>query len=42
MEVAGWITKIIGEDEHAKVNIDVGGLGIGVYDRFIDQGLLVL
>jgi hypothetical protein len=31
MEVAGWIQKIIRDDKPAKVNIDVGGLGIGVY-----------
>ena len=33
MEVAGWVQKIIREDKPAKVNIDVGGLGVGVYDR---------
>jgi hypothetical protein len=38
MEVAGWISKIIRDDKPAKVNIDVGGLGIGVYDRLIEQG----
>jgi hypothetical protein len=37
MEVAGWIAKIIREEEPAKVNIDVGGLGIGIYDRLIEQ-----
>jgi hypothetical protein len=26
------------EDEPAKVNIDVGGLGVGVYDRLIELG----
>ena len=39
MEVAGWVSQIIREDKPAKVNIDVGGLGIGVYDRLIEQGL---
>jgi len=38
MEVAGWIAKIIRDDKPAKVNIDVGGLGVGVYDRLIEQG----
>jgi len=33
MQVAGWVQKIIREEEPAKVNIDVGGLGVGVYDR---------
>jgi len=38
MEVAGWIAQIIRDDKPVKVNIDVGGLGIGVYDRLIEQG----
>jgi hypothetical protein len=38
MEVAGWVVQIIRADKPAKVNIDVGGLGIGVYDRLIEQG----
>ena len=38
MEVCGWIQKIIREDKPAKVNIDVGGLGVGVYDRLREQG----
>jgi hypothetical protein len=38
MEVAGWIAQIIREDKPTKVNIYVGGLGIGVYDRLIEQG----
>jgi hypothetical protein len=38
MEVAGWIAKIIIDEKPVKVNIDVGGLGIGVYDRLIEQG----
>jgi hypothetical protein len=33
MQVAGWVQKIIREEKPAKVNIDVGGLGVGVYDR---------
>jgi hypothetical protein len=38
MEVAGLVAKIIREDKPNKVNIDVGGLGVGVYDRLIEQG----
>lgn len=38
MEVAGWVASIIRAEKPAKVNIDVGGLGIGVYDRLIEQG----
>ena len=38
MQTTGWIAKIIREDKPAKVNIDVGGLGIGIYDRLIEQG----
>jgi hypothetical protein len=38
MEVAGWVAQIIRDDKPVKLNIDVGGLGIGVYDRLIEQG----
>src|SRR6516165_6849915 len=38
MEVAGWVNRIIREDEPDKVNIDVGGLGIGAYDRLLEMG----
>src|SRR5437764_12326115 len=38
MEVAGLVAKIIRDDKPAKVNIDVGGLGVGVYDRMVEQG----
>ena len=38
MEVTGLVAKIIANEKPAKVNIDVGGLGIGVYDRLIEQG----
>jgi hypothetical protein len=38
MEICGWIQKIIREDNPEKVNIDVGGLGVGIYDRLIEQG----
>jgi hypothetical protein len=38
MEIAGLVAQIIREDKPAKVAIDVGGLGVGVYDRLIEQG----
>ena len=38
MEVAGLVAKIIREDKPVKVNIDIGGLGVGVYDRLVEQG----
>jgi hypothetical protein len=38
MEVAGLVAKIIRQEKPAKVNIDVGGLGVGVYDRLVEQG----
>ena len=33
MEIAGWVQKLIREEKPAKINIDVGGIGAGVYDR---------
>jgi hypothetical protein len=38
MEVCGWVGQIIREEKPAKVNIDVGGLGIGVFDRLMELG----
>ena len=38
MQTAGWIASIIREEKPAKVNIDVGGLGAGIYDRLVEQG----
>jgi hypothetical protein len=38
MEIAGLVATIIREDKPAKVSIDVGGLGIGVYERLVEQG----
>jgi hypothetical protein len=38
MEVAGWVSQIIRENKPAQINIDVGGLGVGVYDRLVEQG----
>ena len=38
MEVADLVAKIIRDDKPVKVNIDVGGLGVGVADRLDEQG----
>ena len=38
MEIAGLLGAIIREEKPARVNIDVGGLGIGIYERLIEQG----
>jgi hypothetical protein len=38
MEICGLIQRIIREDKPSVVNIDVGGLGLGVYDRLLEQG----
>lgn len=38
MEVAGLVAKIIRDDKPAKVNIDTTGMGVGVYDRLVEQG----
>jgi len=38
MEVAGWVAKIIEDEKPLRAYIDVGGLGVGVYDRLIEQG----
>lgn len=38
MQVAGWVARIIRDDKPAKVNIDVGGLGAGIYDRLVERG----
>lgn len=38
MQVAGWVAKIIRDDKPAKVNIDIGGLGAGIYDRLVELG----
>lgn len=38
MEIAGLVQKLITDDKPASVAIDVGGLGIGVYERLVEQG----
>jgi hypothetical protein len=41
MQIAGLIAKIMREEKPAKVCIDVGGLGVGIYDRLTEQGFSV-
>lgn len=38
MEIAGLVEKIIRDEKPAVVAIDVGGLGIGCYERLVEQG----
>jgi len=38
METTGWINRIIDEEKPDRVNLDVGGMGIGIYDRLIEMG----
>lgn len=38
MEVVGWIKQVIDTEFPAKVFIDVGGLGAGIYDRLVEMG----
>ncbi|WP_152535364.1 hypothetical protein [Bradyrhizobium sp. Ai1a-2] len=38
MEVAGRVAQIVRKDKPAKITIDVGGPGIGAYDRLMEQG----
>jgi hypothetical protein len=38
MECAGWAKQVIDTDKPARMFIDVGGLGVGVYDRLIEMG----
>lgn len=38
MEGAGWIKQVIDKEKPARLFIDVGGLGVGVYDRLVELG----
>lgn len=38
MESAGWMKQVIDRDKPARVFIDVGGVGAGVYDRLCEMG----
>ena len=35
---AGWLSRVIDHDQPAKVFIDVGGVGAGVYDQLKHLG----
>lgn len=39
MEGVGWLTKVIHDDKPARVFMDVGGIGAGIYDRIVELGL---
>ena len=38
MQLAGWAKQVIDTEKPARMFIDVGGLGAGVYDRLIEMG----
>lgn len=38
MEVAGWAKQVIDTEKPARMFIDVGGLGAGIYDRLVEMG----
>jgi hypothetical protein len=38
METTGWINRIIDEEKPDRVNLDVGGMGVGIYGRLIEMG----
>lgn len=38
MEGAGWAKQVIDKEKPARMFIDVGGVGAGVYDRLIEMG----
>lgn len=38
MEGAGWAKRVIDAEKPARMFIDVGGLGVGIYDRLVEMG----
>ncbi|WP_332823272.1 hypothetical protein [Stutzerimonas kunmingensis] len=38
MECAGWAKQVIDTEKPARMFVDVGGLGAGVYDRLVEMG----
>ncbi|WP_422383271.1 hypothetical protein [Roseibium album] len=38
MQGAGWAKQVIDDEKPAKMFIDVGGVGAGVYDRLVEMG----
>lgn len=38
MQVAGWAKSVIDTEKPARLFIDTGGLGVGIYDRLVEMG----
>lgn len=38
MEAAGWAKRVLDSEKPARMFIDVGGLGAGIYDRLVEMG----
>lgn len=38
MQAAGWCKQVLDKEKPAKLFVDVGGVGAGVYDRLIEMG----
>lgn len=38
MQLAGWAKQVIDAEKPARMFVDVGGLGAGVYDRLVEMG----
>lgn len=38
MQAAGWAKQVLDKDKPARMFIDVGGVGAGVYDRLVEMG----
>lgn len=38
MQAVGWLKQVIDTEKPARVFIDVGGLGIGIFDRLVEMG----
>src|SRR5262249_61381126 len=38
MQLSGLLAHIIKEDKPARMFIDIGGLGVGVFDRLVELG----
>ncbi len=38
MQAVGWLKQVIDAEKPARVFIDVGGLGVGIYDRLVEMG----
>lgn len=38
MAAAGWLKQVIDAEQPARLFMDVGGLGVGIYDRMVEMG----